>query len=79
MNNGHTRKCRGEARRAVDGIGVALTDRNFETVVQESRQPVLFLQDGRVVYQLSEVVDRADMEVKLHALTQNNPSSRGVT
>jgi hypothetical protein len=48
-------------------------------VVQERRQPVLFLQDGRVVDQLSEVVDRADMEVKLHALTQNNPSSRGVT
>jgi thioredoxin-like negative regulator of GroEL len=40
---------------------------------------VLFFQDGRVVDQLSEVVDRADMEVKLHALTQNNRSSRGVT
>jgi thioredoxin-like negative regulator of GroEL len=26
---------------AVDGIGVALTDRNFETVVLESPQPVL--------------------------------------
>jgi thioredoxin 1 len=119
---------------AVDGIDVALTDRNFETVVLESPQPVLVsfaaegygplhllapeiaaiqkafrdrvtvatldveaqprtperygvgtlpavlsLQDGRVVDQLSGVVDRADMEVKLHALTRNSRSSRGVT
>jgi thioredoxin 1 len=119
---------------AVDGVGVALTDRNFETVVLESPQPVLvafaaegcgpwhllapeiaaiqeafrgrvtvatldveaqprtperygvgtlpavlFFQDGRVVDQLSGVVDRADMEVKLHALTRNSRSSRGVT
>ena len=119
---------------AVDGVGVALTDRNFETVVQENPQPVLvaftaggcsswhlrapeiaaiqeafrgrvtvatldveaqprtperygvgtlpavlFLQDGRVVDQFSGVVDKADMELKLHALTRNSCSSRGVT
>jgi thioredoxin len=118
---------------AGDGIGVALTDRNFEMEVLESPPPVLvafaaegcspwhvlapeiaaiqeafrgrvtvamldveaqprtlerygvgtlpavlFFQDGRVVDQLSGVVDRADMEVKLHALTRNSRSSRGV-
>jgi thioredoxin 1 len=41
MNSGHTRKCRGEARIAVDGIGVTLTDQNFQTVVLESPQPGL--------------------------------------
>jgi thioredoxin 1 len=112
---------------AVDGIGVALTDQNFQTVVLESRprvlvafaaegygpwhllapeiaaiqeafrgwvtvatldvkaQPqtperygvgtlpaVLFIQDGRVVDQLSGVVDWADMEVKLPTLMRNS-------
>src|SRR5215216_6766448 len=111
---------------AVDGIGVALTDQNFQTVVLESPQPVvvafaaegcgpwyllapetaaieeafrgrvtvatldveaqpqtperhgvgtlpavLFFQDGRVVDQLSGVVDRAGMAAKLHILTRN--------
>jgi hypothetical protein len=48
MNSGHTRKCRGEARIAVDGIGVTLTDQNFQTVVLESSQPglVAFAAEG---------------------------------
>jgi thioredoxin-like negative regulator of GroEL len=33
---------------------------------------VLFFQDGRVVDQLSGVVDRADMAAKLHILTRNS-------
>ena len=112
---------------AVDGIGVTLTDQNFQTVVLESQRPVLvafaaegcgpwhllapeiaalaeafrgrvtvatldveaqpetpqrygvgtlpavlFFQGGRVVDQLSGVVDRADLAAKLHALTQTS-------
>ena len=33
---------------------------------------VLFFQEGRVVDQLSRVVDRADMAAKLHILTRNS-------
>ena len=123
----HTRKWRGEARMAVNGIGVTLTDQNFQTVVLESPQPVLvafavegcgpwhllapeiaaidgafrsrvtvatldveaqpqtpercgvgtfpavlFFQDGRVVDQLSSMVDGADIAAKLHILTRNS-------
>jgi thioredoxin 1 len=112
---------------AVDGIGVTLTDQNFQTVVLEIPRPVLvafaaegcgpwhllapeiaalaeafrgrvtvatldveaqpetpqrygvgalpavlFFQNGRVVDQLSGVVDRADLAAKLHALTQTS-------
>ena len=112
---------------AVDGIGVTLTDQNFQTVVLESPQPVLvafaaegcdpwhllapeiaaingafrgrvtvatldveaqpqtperygirtlatvlFFLDGRVVDQLSRMVDGADMAAKLHILTRNS-------
>ena len=112
---------------AVDGIGVTLTDQNFQAVVLERPRPVLvafaaegcgpwhllapeiaalaeafrgrvtvatldveahpetpqhygvgplpavlFFQGGRVVDQLSGVVDRADLAAKLHALTQTS-------
>ena len=112
---------------SVAGIGVALTDQNFQTVVLESPQPVLvafaaegcgpwylltpeiasikeafrgrvtvatldveaqpqtperhgvgtlpavlFFQDGRVVAQLSGVIDRADIAAKLHILMRNS-------
>ena len=33
---------------------------------------VLFFQDGRVVAQLSGVIDRADIAAKLHILTRNS-------